>query len=75
MVFTIALLSLLVLGIILFRSAIKLAKTSQPEQRKQKRTKPPANWHKTSHGSKQKHKVYVAPVIQRKWRTPRRSSH
>jgi Na+-transporting methylmalonyl-CoA/oxaloacetate decarboxylase gamma subunit len=75
MILKLALLALLVLGITLIGSTVKLAKTSHPKQRKQKRTKPPASWHKTSHRSKQKHKVYVAPVIQRKWRTPRRSSH
>jgi len=80
MVLTIALFALLALGYTLIRSAIKLAKKSQPAQQKhkqkRKRTKPPANWHKATHrANKQKQKVYVAPVIKRKWRTPRRSSH
>lgn len=47
-----------------------------PKGRKRTHAKPPANWHKSSHRSKkQQHKAYVAPVIKRKWRTPRRSSH
>ena len=80
MVLTIALFALLTLGYTLIRSVIELAKKSQPEQKnqmqKRKRTKSPAHWHKASHRAKQqKQKVYVAPVIKRKWRTPRRSSH
>jgi len=71
---TIGLLIFFLLGIRMFAS--EKDKTSQQEQPKKQRSSPPASWHKPSHRSrKQKHKVYVAPVIKRKWRTPRRSSH
>ena len=48
----------------------------QPDHLKKQRKSAPASWHKPPHRSrKQKHKVYIAPVIKRKWRTPRRSSY
>lgn len=76
MLIPIACLVLLLLGIALIRTTIKLGKKWQTGQPKQRRSNPPADWHTSPHRSrKQKHKVYVAPVMKRKWRTPRRSSH
>ena len=73
---TIGLLILLFLAAGKLFSSNKKGKTSTSDQAKKRRSAPPASWHKPSHRSrKQKHKVYVAAVIKRKWRTPRRSSH
>jgi hypothetical protein len=71
-----ATIGVLILLIVTATLTNKKEKTSQQAQPQKKRSSPPASWHKPSHRSrKQQYKVYVAPVIKRKWRTPRRSSH
>lgn len=75
MLVTLAFLLLLLVGIKLIPSG-KDKKTKPKAQRRRGRPVPPALPYNTYDKSrKQKHKVYVAPVIKRKWRTPRRSSH
>lgn len=74
------LLALLIGGIVYFcKNGIKLPEAPPPQKFKNPKKKGNRTWKqtdkfKTDHRARRA-KVYVAPVIQRKWRTPRRSSH
>lgn len=75
MLIALALLLLLLVGIKLI-PASKDKKKKWQTKGSRGRSVPPLHPYKAySKQRKQKHKVYVAPVIKRKWRTPRRSSH
>lgn len=76
---TLLLLALLICGTrYVCKNGIKLPDVPQAQNAKPRKTKPKRTW---SHTDKYKNvhsrkaKVYVAPVIQKKWRTPRRTSH
>jgi hypothetical protein len=62
------------------KKGLKLPADAPPQKKKQKsKNKGVRSWSQTDkfqpqHRSR-KRQVYVAPVLKRKWRTPRRSSH
>ena len=75
MLITLAFLLLLLLGIKLIPAGKDKTKKSQ-KKGSRARSVPPLHPYKAyNQQRKQKHKAYVAPVVKRKWRTPRRSSH
>jgi len=76
---TLLLLALLICGIrYVCKNGIKLPDVPQAQNAKRRKTKAKRTWSQTDkykNVHSRKTKVYVAPVIKRKWRTPRRSSH
>jgi|688.fasta_scaffold1648533_1 hypothetical protein len=65
------------------KKGLKLPADAPPQKKKKKKkqlkNKGVRSWSQTDkfqpHHRSRKRQVYVAPVLKRKWRTPRRSSH